>query len=289
MLPEIGFISLLIATTAALFLAIIPQIGLLKKSPTLTHSAWWLSYLFTASITLSIALLSYSFAIDDFTLEYVAAHSNSQLPTFFKVAATWGGHEGSMLFWLFSLSLWLATFAFFNRKHHHTFSTQTLSLLGLICFGFAVFILFYSNPFGRIFPAPAEGRDLNPMLQDVGLIFHPPLLYIGYVGFSVNFAMSLAALIYNQSARQIARAMRGWVLFSWLFLTIGIVLGAWWAYYELGWGGWWFWDPVENASLMPWLLGLALLHSLMATEKHSSLCSLLPLVCWERLSSAPAH
>lgn len=268
MLPEIGFISLLIATTAALFLAIIPQIGLLKKSPTLTHSAWWLSYLFTASITLSIALLSYSFAIDDFTLEYVAAHSNSQLPTFFKVAATWGGHEGSMLFWLFSLSLWLASFAFFNRKHRHTFSTQTLSLLGLICFGFAVFILFYSNPFGRIFPAPAEGRDLNPMLQDVGLIFHPPLLYIGYVGFSVNFAMSLAALIYNQSARQIARAMRGWVLFSWLFLTIGIVLGAWWAYYELGWGGWWFWDPVENASLMPWLLGLALLHSLMASEKQ---------------------
>lgn len=176
-------------------------------------------------------------------------------------------------------------FCFFNRKNNRTFSAQSLSLLGLICFGFAVFILFYSNPFGRIFPAPAEGRDLNPMLQDVGLIFHPPLLYVGYVGFAVNFVMSLSALIYNQSARQIARSMRGWVLFSWSFLTIGIVLGAWWAYYELGWGGWWFWDPVENASLMPWLLGLALLHSLMATEKQGVfsywttlfLCSLLPL------------
>ncbi len=268
MLPELGFISLLIATISALFLALLPQLGLLKKSPTLINSAWWLSYLFTISTLISLGILAYSFSIDDFTLEYVAAHSNSQLPTFFKIAATWGGHEGSMLFWLFSLSLWLIAFAFFNRKNDRTFSAQTLSLLGFICFGFAIFILFYSNPFGRIFPAPMEGRDLNPMLQDIGLIFHPPLLYIGYVGFAVNFAMSLAALIYNKSAQQIARSMRRWVLFSWLFLTLGIVLGAWWAYYELGWGGWWFWDPVENASLMPWLLGLALLHSLTITEKQ---------------------
>ncbi|OOF60241.1 heme lyase NrfEFG subunit NrfE [Rodentibacter myodis] len=270
MLPELGFIFLLIATASAFFLALVPQLGLVKKSQTLIHSAWWLSYLFTITTTLSIGILAYSFAIDDFTLEYVAAHSNSQLPTFFKIAATWGGHEGSMLFWLFSLSLWLTAFAFFNRKNDRTFSAQTLSLLGLICFGFAVFILFYSNPFGRIFPAPIEGRDLNPMLQDVGLIFHPPLLYIGYVGFAVNFAMSLSALIYNRPMQQIARSMRGWVGFSWLFLTLGIVLGAWWAYYELGWGGWWFWDPVENASLMPWLLGLALLHSLLITEKQGT-------------------
>ncbi|BFU60387.1 MULTISPECIES: heme lyase NrfEFG subunit NrfE [Rodentibacter] len=270
MLPELGFISLLIATISALFLALIPQIGLLKKRPTLINAAWWLSYVFTISTFISIGILAYSFSIDDFTLEYVAAHSNSQLPTFFKIAATWGGHEGSMLFWLFSLSLWLIAFAFFNRKNDRTFSAQTLSLLGFICFGFAVFILFYSNPFGRIFPASIEGRDLNPMLQDIGLIFHPPLLYIGYVGFAVNFAMSLAALIYNKSAQQIARSMRRWVLFSWLFLTLGIVLGAWWAYYELGWGGWWFWDPVENASLMPWLLGLALLHSLTITEKQGA-------------------
>lgn len=268
MLPELGFLSLLFATTAALLLSIVPQIGIWRNKPTLTNTAWGLSYCFGIFTSVSIGILAYSFATDDFTLEYVAAHSNSQLPTFFKVAATWGGHEGSILFWLFTLSLWLVAFAFFSRKNDRSFSAQTLSLLGLICLGFAIFILFYSNPFGRAFPAPAEGRDLNPMLQDIGLIFHPPLLYVGYVGFAVNFAMSISALIFNRSAQAIARAMRAWVLVSWLFLTLGIVLGAWWAYYELGWGGWWFWDPVENASLMPWLLGLALLHSLMVTEKQ---------------------
>lgn len=270
MLPELGFLSLLFATTAALLLFIVPQIGIWRNKPTLTNTAWGLSYCFGIFTSVSIGILSYSFATDDFTLEYVAAHSNSQLPTFFKVAATWGGHEGSILFWLFTLSLWLVAFAFFSRKNDRTFSAQTLSLLGLICLGFAIFILFYSNPFGRAFPAPAEGRDLNPMLQDIGLIFHPPLLYVGYVGFAVNFAMSISALIFNRSAQAIARVMRAWVLVSWLFLTLGIVLGAWWAYYELGWGGWWFWDPVENASLMPWLLGLALLHSLMVTEKQGA-------------------
>ena len=268
MLPEFGFLSLLLATTAALLLSIVPQIGIWRNKPSLTNTAWGLSYCFGIFTSVSIGILAYSFATDDFTLEYVAAHSNSQLPTFFKVAATWGGHEGSILFWLFTLSLWLVAFAFFSRKNDRTFSAQTLSLLGLICLGFAIFILFYSNPFGRAFPAPSEGRDLNPMLQDIGLIFHPPLLYVGYVGFAVNFAMSISALIFNRSAQAIARAMRAWVLVSWLFLTLGIVLGAWWAYYELGWGGWWFWDPVENASLMPWLLGLALLHSLMVTEKQ---------------------
>ena len=268
MLPEFGFLSLLFATTAALLLSIVPQIGIWRNKPSLTNTAWGLSYCFGIFTSVSIGILAYSFAMDDFTLEYVAAHSNSQLPTFFKVAATWGGHEGSILFWLFTLSLWLVAFAFFSRKNDRTFSAQTLSLLGLICLGFAIFILFYSNPFGRAFPAPSEGRDLNPMLQDIGLIFHPPLLYVGYVGFAVNFAMSISALIFNRSAQAIARAMRAWVLVSWLFLTLGIVLGAWWAYYELGWGGWWFWDPVENASLMPWLLGLALLHSLMVTEKQ---------------------
>ena len=270
MLPEFGFLSLLFATTAALLLSIVPQIGIWRNKPSLTNTAWGLSYCFGIFTSVSIGILAYSFATDDFTLEYVAAHSNSQLPTFFKVAATWGGHEGSILFWLFTLSLWLVAFAFFSRKNDRAFSAQTLSLLGLICLGFAIFILFYSNPFGRAFPAPSEGRDLNPMLQDIGLIFHPPLLYVGYVGFAVNFAMSISALIFNRSAQAIARAMRSWVLVSWLFLTLGIVLGAWWAYYELGWGGWWFWDPVENASLMPWLLGLALLHSLMVTEKQGA-------------------
>ena len=270
MLPEFGFLSLLFATTAALLLSIVPQIGIWRNKPSLTNTAWGLSYCFGIFTSVSIGILAYSFATDDFTLEYVAAHSNSQLPTFFKVAATWGGHEGSILFWLFTLSLWLVAFAFFSRKNDRTFSAQTLSLLGLICLGFAIFILFYSNPFGRAFPAPLEGRDLNPMLQDIGLIFHPPLLYVGYVGFAVNFAMSISALIFNRSAQAIARAMRAWVLVSWLFLTLGIVLGAWWAYYELGWGGWWFWDPVENSSLMPWLAGTALIHSLAVTEKRGS-------------------
>ncbi|AMQ92287.1 cytochrome C biogenesis protein CcmF [Aggregatibacter actinomycetemcomitans] len=268
MIPELGFISLLLATMSVLLLAVVPQLGLWLRKPALTQLAWGLSYCFGLFTLAPISILAYSFAADDFTLEYVAAHSNSQLPTFFKIAATWGGHEGSMLFWLFSLSVWVVLFALFNRKNDRTFVAQSLVILGLICFSFAVFIVFFSNPFGRIFPAPLEGRDLNPMLQDVGLIFHPPLLYLGYVGFAVNFAISITALLHQHLERQIAQIMRAWVSVSWLFLTLGIVLGAWWAYYELGWGGWWFWDPVENASLMPWLLGLALLHSLIVSEKR---------------------
>ena len=268
MIPELGFLSLLLATMSALLLAVVPQLGLWLRKPALTQLAWGLSYCFGLFTLAAISILAYSFAADDFTLEYVAAHSNSQLPTFFKIAATWGGHEGSMLFWLFSLSVWVVLFALFNRKNDRTFVAQSLVILGLICFSFAVFIVFFSNPYGRLFPAPLEGRDLNPMLQDVGLIFHPPLLYLGYVGFAVNFALSITALLHQHLESQIARVMRVWVLVSWLFLTLGIVLGAWWAYYELGWGGWWFWDPVENASLMPWLLGLALLHSLIVSEKR---------------------
>lgn len=268
MIPELGFISLLIAAMASLLLALLPPIGLWRNNRALSSSAWGLAYCTAIFSTASIGILAYSFAIDDFTLEYVAAHSNSQLPLFFKIAATWGGHEGSMLFWLFSLSLWLAAFAFINRRREQAFSALVLAILGIILFAFTIFILFYSNPFGRIFPAPPEGRDLNPMLQDIGLIFHPPLLYLGYVGFAVNFAISLSGLIIQRPLNQLAQMMRPWVLTAWLLLTIGIVLGAWWAYYELGWGGWWFWDPVENASLMPWLLGLALLHSQLVSEKQ---------------------
>ena len=270
MIPELGFLSLLLATMSALLLAVVPQLGFWLRKPALTQLAWGLSYCFGLFTLAAISILAYSFAVDDFTLEYVAAHSNSQLPTFFKIAATWGGHEGSMLFWLFSLSVWVVLFALFNRKNDRTFVAQSLVILGLICFSFAVFIVFFSNPYGRLFPAPLEGRDLNPMLQDVGLIFHPPLLYLGYVGFAVNFALSVSALLHQHLESQIARVMRVWVLVSWLFLTLGIVLGAWWAYYELGWGGWWFWDPVENASFMPWLAGTALLHSLAVTEKRGS-------------------
>ncbi|TCP95539.1 cytochrome c-type biogenesis protein NrfE [Cricetibacter osteomyelitidis] len=271
MIPELGFIALLFATLSALLLAVVPHIGIKRNNPVLMGLSWNFSYLFGIFCTISIGCLAYSFAVDDFSLEYVALHSNSQLPVFFKIAATWGGHEGSMLFWLFSLSLWLIAFALCSRKTDPIISARTLNILGVICLGFAIFILFFSNPFVRMFPAPFEGRDLNPMLQDVGLIFHPPLLYLGYVGFAVNFAMTIAALLSGHLDAALARWMRPWVLASWLFLTLGIALGSWWAYYELGWGGWWFWDPVENASLMPWLLAIALLHSLIATEQRGIL------------------
>ncbi len=268
MIPELGFLALLLALTASALLAVVPLFGIVKKNPTFIGFAWNFSYLFAVFTTISIACLAYSFAVDDFSVEYVAAHSNSQLPTFFKIAATWGGHEGSMLFWLFSLSVWVASFAAFSRKIDPLLAARSLSVLGLICLAFCLFIIFLSNPFIRVFPLPPEGRDLNPMLQDVGLIFHPPLLYLGYVGFAVNFAISVAGLISGHFDAAIARWTRNWVLISWMFLTLGIMLGSWWAYYELGWGGWWFWDPVENASLMPWLLGLALLHSLSVSEQR---------------------
>ncbi|MFU2089021.1 heme lyase NrfEFG subunit NrfE [Avibacterium avium] len=268
MIPELAFLALLFALVSALLLAIVPHIGIKQGNPHLITSAWNLSYLFGIFTTLSLLGLAYCFATDDFSVQYVAAHSNSALPQFFKIAATWGGHEGSMLFWLFSLGLWTMAFAFFSRKIDPIIASRTLSILGLLCFGFALFIVFFSNPFERLFPSPLEGRDLNPMLQDVGLIFHPPLLYFGYVGFAVNFALTLATLLSGHFDAALARWTRPWVLVSWFFLTLGIMLGAWWAYYELGWGGWWFWDPVENASLMPWLLGLGLLHSLSVSEQR---------------------
>lgn len=217
---------------------------------------------------LSFSALAYGFLSDDFSLTYVAAHSNSQLPSFFKFAATWGGHEGSMLFWLTALCLWTGVFCIFFRKTDRLFANRSLAVLALIIFGFALFIVAVSSPFERIYPQPPEGRDLNPMLQDVGLIFHPPLLYLGYVGFAVSFAMSVATLLGGVFDYAIARWIRPWTMMAWGFLTAGIMLGAWWAYYELGWGGWWFWDPVENASLMPWLLGTALIHSLIVSEQR---------------------
>ncbi|MGQ0286482.1 heme lyase NrfEFG subunit NrfE [Pasteurellaceae bacterium 22721_9_1] len=268
MIPELGFIALLFAFFSSLLLAILPQIGIAKNNVNLIRTSWQLSYALGIFSIISISLLAYSFAVDDFSVDYVAAHSNSQLPLFFKLAATWGGHEGSMLFWLFSISIWVMLFAFFSRKIDPIIASRTLSVLGLICVGLAIFIIYFSNPFIRQFPIPPEGRDLNPMLQDVGLIFHPPLLYLGYVGFAVNFALTIAALLSGHLDAAMARWMRPWILTSWLFLTLGIMLGSWWAYYELGWGGWWFWDPVENASLMPWLLSLALLHSLSVTEQR---------------------
>ncbi|WP_424404662.1 heme lyase NrfEFG subunit NrfE [Pasteurella sp. PK-2025] len=268
MIPELGFFALLIATFCALLLALVPQLGIFLRKPYMIGTAWNLSYLFGIFTSIALCGLAYAFATDDFSVQYVAQHSNSQLPIFFKLSATWGGHEGSMLFWLFALAIWLMLFAFSSRHKDPIISARTLSVLGMLCLGFCLFILLLSNPFERHFPPAFEGRDLNPMLQDVGLIFHPPLLYFGYVGFAVNFAITVSALVSGHLDAALARMMRPWVLVSWLFLTLGIALGAWWAYYELGWGGWWFWDPVENASLMPWLLGLALLHSLSITEQR---------------------
>ena len=271
MIPELGLIALITALAFSLLLSVVPLVGVTRQCILLINYAAPLSYAVCFFVTLSTLLLAHSFAYDDFSVMYVAQHSNSQLPVFFKVAALWGGHEGSILFWLFSLSVWAALVATQHRKIDQFISARVLAILGLLIAGFCLFILFYSNPFERVFPIPSEGRDLNPMLQDIGLIFHPPLLYLGYVGFAVNFAFAIAALLSGKMDAAIAHWSRPWALWSWIFLTAGIALGSWWAYYELGWGGWWFWDPVENASLMPWLLGTALLHALVATERRGIL------------------
>ncbi|MFQ6371974.1 heme lyase CcmF/NrfE family subunit [Shewanella sp. YIC-542] len=270
MIPELGHLSMIIGLAFAVLLATVPLIGVARKDPYLVRYAWPLSYGMTLFILLAVISLGYSFAVDDFSVAYVAHHSNSELPIFFKVAAVWGGHEGSLLFWVFSLSIWTASVAFFSKGLEEIFTARVLAILAVIVIGFSLFMLLTSSPFERLSPAPMEGRDLNPMLQDVGLIFHPPMLYLGYVGFSVSFAFAIAALLSGRLDSAWARWTRPWTLAAWIFLTGGIALGSWWAYYELGWGGWWFWDPVENASFMPWLVGTALLHSLIVTEKRGA-------------------
>ena len=268
MLPELGYFSLILAAVAAAFQVGCSLFSELFKRPHYLALNPLLTGVQSLFSLLSFALLAHAFLTDDFTVIYVAQHSNSQLPDFFKFAATWGGHEGSMLFWLAALTLWTGVFCIFADKSDRLFYHRTLAMIGLIALGFMLFILLVSSPFERSFPPPPEGRDLNPMLQDVGLIFHPPLLYLGYVGFAISFAMVVASLVSGCFDAAVARWIRPWTMISWGFLTAGIILGAWWAYYELGWGGWWFWDPVENASLMPWLLGTALVHSLIASEKR---------------------
>lgn len=271
MIPEFGHLALILGAVFALLGSVIPLIGLVKKDPYLIRYAWRLSYGAFGFISLSLFLLAYSFSVDDFSVAYIAAHSNSHLPLFFKIAAVWGGHEGSLLFWLFSLVSWSAAIAFVHRNHHQNYISRVLIVLAMLSAAFALFTLLASNPFERLLVAPAEGRDLNPMLQDVGLIFHPPMLYLGYVGFSGVFAFAVAALTMQDINLPWAKWSRPWTLAAWVMLTGGISLGSWWAYYELGWGGWWFWDPVENASLLPWLTGTALLHSLIASEKRKVL------------------
>lgn len=271
MIPELGNFSLTLSLAFALCLSIFPLVGVYMKNERLIAYAWPLSYAMFAFLALSIAILGYSFVHDDFSVAYVAQHSNTQLPYYFKISAIWGGHEGSLLLWVFILSSWTALVALLSKHIEKAFVATVLSVMGMISTGFAAFTLLTSNPFSRFLPNfPLEGRDLNPLLQDVGLIVHPPMLYMGYVGFSVAFAFAIAALISGKIDTAWARWSRPWTVAAWGFLTVGIVLGSWWAYYELGWGGWWFWDPVENASFMPWLVGTALIHSLAVTEKRGT-------------------
>ncbi|MGL4917828.1 MAG: heme lyase NrfEFG subunit NrfE [Aeromonas allosaccharophila] len=270
MLAELGYLSLLLATGLALLQGLLPWLGLRLASRPLLGCATPLALLVALLLLAALLLLTSCFGLDDFTLVYVAQHANSALPLGFKLAAVWGGHEGSMLFFVFALGLWGALVALCAKRVDPLITTRVLAIMGLIVGLFGLYTLIFSSPFDRQFPGPLEGRDLNPMLQDIGLIIHPPLLYLGYVGFAVNFAFAMAALHSGRLDGAVAHWSRPWALGSWVFLTAGIVLGSWWAYYELGWGGWWFWDPVENASLLPWLLGTALLHALVVCEKRGA-------------------
>ncbi len=270
MIAELGNFSVMLALCLALVQGILPLIGSLRGNQDWMAIARPAAYGQFAFITLAFLCLVYSFVANDFSVAYVASHSNSTLPVYYRVSATWGGHEGSLLLWTQMLVLWTLGVALFSRQLPQETVARVLGVMGLISVGFLCFMLFTSNPFERLLPSPVDGADLNPLLQDFGMIFHPPLLYMGYVGFSVAFAFAIAALIGGQLDAAWARWSRPWTLVAWMFLTLGIFLGSFWAYYELGWGGWWFWDPVENASFMPWLVGTALIHSLSVTEKRGS-------------------
>ncbi len=270
MIPELGNFALMLALSLALIQGLLPLAG------TVQNNSRWMSLARPAAagqclfVLLAFGALVYSFVSNDFSVSYVANNSNSLLPVHFRVAATWGGHEGSLLLWVLILSLWTLAVALFSRQLPVDTVARVLGVMGLISVGFLCFMVFTSTPFDRTLPAAAEGRDLNPLLQDLGMIVHPPLLYMGYVGFSVAFGFAVAALLGGQLDAAWARWSRPWTLVAWMFLTLGIFMGSFWAYYELGWGGWWFWDAVENASFMPWLVGTALIHSLAVTEKRGS-------------------
>lgn len=271
MIPELGHFALIIAMAFAVCLSIVPMMGIATRNVKLLNYAKPLTYGMFFFTLISIVILGYSFVVDDFSVKYIASHSNSLLPYYFKISAVWGGHEGSLLLWVFSLTAWTMAVAMFSKDIDQGFIARVLAVLGMVAVGFIAFTLLTSNPFDRLWPnVPMEGRDLNPLLQDVGLIVHPPLLYLGYVGFAVAFAFAIAALMVGKMDAAWARWSRPWTVAAWAFLTLGIALGSWWAYYELGWGGWWFWDPVENASFMPWLVGTALIHSLAVTEKRGT-------------------
>ncbi len=268
MAPELGVFSLILAFVLSLSQAFFGLTGAWRGKPAwmaVARPAVTGQFVF---VVMAFACLVYAFVNDDFSVLYVARNSNSELPLFYKVAALWGAHEGSLLLWILILSIWSLAVAAFSRQLPSRFSSRVLGVMGLVSSGFMLFTLWTSNPFLRLIPTASDGADLNPVLQDFALAIHPPMLYTGYVGFSVAFAFAIAAMLEGRLDQTWAKWTRPWTIFAWLFQTIGIALGSWWAYYELGWGGWWFWDPVENASFMPWLVGTALIHSLSVTEKR---------------------
>ncbi|MCH7981820.1 MAG: heme lyase CcmF/NrfE family subunit [Proteobacteria bacterium] len=268
MIPEIGHFALILALCLALCQGILPLVGAHRDDAammSIARSAAAGQFLF---VSISFGCLIWAFIHDDFSVLYVANHSQLSLPGIYKVSATWSAHEGSLLMWIFILAAWTMAVARFSSDLPMKLLARVIGVLGLLSVGFLLFALLTSNPFERLVPAAIDGADLNPLLQDPGLAIHPPLLYVGYVGFSVAFAFAIAAMISGELDRQWARWTRPWTIVAWLFLTMGIALGSWWAYYELGWGGWWFWDAVENASFMPWLVGTALIHSLAVTERR---------------------
>jgi cytochrome c-type biogenesis protein CcmF len=267
-IPELGHVALTIALCLAIAQAFFGLAGPIFNKPGWSAVAKPVSVGQFVFVAISFAGLTYAFIAHDFSVAYVANHSNSQLPFMYRISGVWGGHEGSLLLWVLMLSAWGALLSTFTRSIPLATSAKVLGVMGVISIGFLWFMLATSNPFDRLFPAPLDGRDLNPLLQDPGLVIHPPMLYMGYVGFAVAYSFAIAAMIEGKLDGQWARWIRPWTAAAWAFLTIGIALGSWWAYYELGWGGWWFWDPVENASFMPWLMGTALLHSLAVTERR---------------------
>ncbi|GAB6196616.1 heme lyase CcmF/NrfE family subunit [Lysobacter xanthus] len=268
MFPELGQFALLLAFVVSVVLATLPLVGAQRGIGTWMDLARPAAYAQLAALGLAFAVLTQAFVTQDFSVRYVAQNSNSLLPTAYRYSAVWGSHEGSLLLWALVLALWTAAVALFSRPLPRHVVARVLGVMGIVSVGFLAFLIFTSNPFERLLPAAVEGRDLNPLLQDPGLIIHPPMLYAGYVGFSVPFAFAIAALLEGDVDARWLRWTRPWTNVAWAFLTVGIALGSWWAYYELGWGGWWFWDPVENASFMPWLAGAALIHSQAVTEKR---------------------
>ena len=273
MIPELGHLALILALGAALLQVALPLYGIRRGDPRATAAARSGAMTQFGLVAFAYACLSLAFAQNDFSVVYVANNSHSELPLVYRLAAVWGAHEGSVLLWSLMLATWTLAVSVFNRSLPERITAIVLAVLGAISSGFLLFMLTISNPFTRQFPIPAEGHDLNPLLQDPGMAIHPPMLYMGYVGFSVAFAFAIAALVTGKLDTAWARWTRPWTTGAWMFLTLGITLGSWWAYHELGWGGWWFWDPVENASFMPWLVGTALIHSLAVTEKRGLLKS----------------